>query len=129
MEQEITYKVGDYLFKDKELAELCEPIILEHPELEFDVDNDNSYVSCEIGKDTDVLRMFSLDFSGISFLDYDDDIELTTGCVVDWLNKFGVSLSYSRGIQHFDLEEPSGNYLRDFNKILKFVRYKYPYLF
>ena len=129
MEQEITYKVGDYLFKDKELAELCEPIILEHPELEFDVDNDNSYVSCEIGKDTDVLRMFSLDFSGISFLDYDDDVELTTRNVIDWSTKFSISLEYSRGIQHFDLEEPSGNYLRDFNKILKFVRYKYPYLF
>lgn len=129
MEQKITYKVGDYSFDDKKLAELCEPIILGHPELEFSVSNEYNYVGCEFGVYTGVLRMINIDYSGISFLDYDDDIELTTGCVVDWLNKFGVSLSYSRGIQTFELEKPSGDGLKDFNKILEFVKYKYSYLF
>lgn len=129
MEQETTYKVGDYSFNNKKLAELCEPIILGHPELEFDISDDNTYVSCEFGVYTGVLRMIDIDSSGISFLDYDDDIELTTGCVIDWLNKFGISLEYSRGIQHFGLEKPSGDGLKDFNKILEFVKYKYSYLF
>ena len=65
----------------------------------------------------------------MSVLDYDDDIELTTGCVIDWLNRFGISLSYSRGIQTFEIEKPSGDGLKDFNKILEFVKYKYSYLF
>jgi len=132
MEQETIYKIGDYSFNDKKLAELCEPIILGHPELEFDISDDNTYVSCEFGVFTvytGVLRMINIDSSGISFLDYDDDIELTTGSVIDWLNKFGISLSYSRGIQHFELEKPSGDGLKDFNKILEFVKYKYSYLF
>lgn len=129
MEQETIYKVGDYSFNDKKLAELCEPIILGHPELEFDISDDNTYVSCEFGVYTGVLRMINIDSSGVSFLDYDDDIELTTGSVIDWLNKFGISLSYSRGIQHFELEKTSGDGLKDFNKILEFVKYKYSYLF
>ena len=128
MEQENIYKVGDYSFNDKKLAELCEPIVLGHPELEFDISDDNTYVSCEFGVYTGVLRMINIDSSGISFLDY-DDIELTTGCVIDWLNKFGISLSYSRGIQTFEIEKPSGDGLKDFNKILEFVKYKYSYLF
>ena len=129
MEQETTYKVGDYSFNNKKLAELCEPIILGHPELEFDISDDNTYVSCEFGVFTNILRMISIDSSGISFLDYDDDIELTTGSVIDWSNKFGISLEYSRGIQHFELEKPSGDGLKDFNKLLEFVKYKYSYLF
>lgn len=129
MEQETIYKVGDYSFNDKKLAELCEPIILGHPELEFDISDDNTYVSCEFGVYTGVLRMINIDSSGVSFLDYDDDIELTTGCVIDWSNKFGISLSYSRGIQTFEIEKPSGDGLKDFNKILEFVKYKYSYLF
>lgn len=129
MEQETTYKVGDYSFNNKKLAELCEPIILGHPELEFDISDDNTYVSCEFGVYTGVLRMINIDSSGISFLDYDDDIELTTGSVIDWSNKFGISLEYSRGIQTFELEKPSGDGLKDFNKILEFVKYKYSYLF
>lgn len=127
MEQEIIYKVGKHYFKDKKLAELCEPIILGHPELEFGVSDE--YVNCVFGEDTYILRMINIDYSGISFLDYDDDIELTTGCVIDWLTKFGISLEYSRGIQHFKLEKPSGDALSDFNKILEFVKYKYEYLF
>lgn len=129
MEQETIYKVGDYSFNDKKLAELCEPIILGHPELEFDISDDNTYVSCEFGVYTGVLRMINIDSSGVSFLDYDDDIELTTRGVIDWSNKFGISLEYSRGIQHFELEKPSGDALSDFNKILEFVKYKYSYLF
>lgn len=129
MEQETNYKVGDYSFNDKKLAELCEPIILGHPELEFDISNDGTYVSCEFGVFTNILRMISIDSSGISFLDYDDDIELTTGSIIDWSNKFGISLSYSRGIQTFEIEKPSGDGLKDFNKILEFVKYKYSYLF
>lgn len=129
MEQETTYKVGDYSFNNKKLAELCEPIILGHPELEFDISDDNTYVSCEFGVYTGVLRMINIDSSGISFLDYDDDIELTTGSIIDWSNKFGISLEYSRGIQTFELEKPSGDGLKDFNKILEFVKYKYSYLF
>ena len=129
MEQETIYKVGDYSFNDKKLAELCEPIILGHPELEFDISDDNTYVSCEFGVYTGVLRMINIDSSRISFLDYDDDIELTTGCVIGWSNKFGISLSYSRGIQTFEIEKLSGDGLKDFNKILEFVKYKYSYLF
>ena len=127
MEQEITYKVGKHYFRDKKLAELCEPIILGHPELEFGVSDE--YVNCIFGEDTDILRMITIDFSGIEFLDYDDDIELTTGGIIDWSNKFGISLEYSRGIQIFELEKPSGDALSDFNKILEFVKYKYEYLF
>lgn len=129
MEQETTYKVGDYSFNNKKLAELCEPIILGHPELEFDISDDGTYVSCEFGVFTNIIRMISIDSSGISFLDYDDDIELTTGSIIDWSNKFGISLEYSRGIQTFELEKPSGDGLKDFNKILEFVKYKYSYLF
>ena len=129
MEQKTIYKVGEYSFNDKKLAELCEPIILGHPELEFDISDDNTYVSCEFGVYTGVLRMINIDSSGVSFLDYDDDIELTTGYVIDWSNKFGISLSYSRGIQTFEIEKPSGDELKDFNKILEFVKYKYSYLF
>ena len=129
MEQETAYKVGDYSFNNKKLAELCEPIILGHPELEFDISDDGTYVSCEFGVYTGVLRMINIDSSGVSFLDYGDDIELTTGCVIDWSNKFGISLSYSRGIQTFEIEKPSGDGLKDFNKILEFVKYKYSYLF
>ena len=129
MEQETTYKVGDYSFNNKRLAELCEPIILGHPELEFDISDDGTYVSCEFGVFTNIIRMISIDSSGISFLDYDDDIELTTGSIIDWSNKFGISLEYSRGIQTFELEKPSGDGLKDFNKILEFVKYKYSYLF
>lgn len=127
MEQEITYKVGKHYFRDKKLAELCEPIILGHPELEFGVSDE--YVNCVFGEDTDILRMITVDSSGIEFLDYDDDIELTTVGIIDWLNKFDISLEYSRGIQHFELDKPSGDALSDFNKILEFVKYKYEYLF
>ena len=127
MEQEITYKVGKHYFRDKKLAELCELIILGHPELEFGVSDE--YVNCVFGEDTDILRMITIDSSGIEFLDYDDDIELTTGGIIDWLNKFGISMEYSRGIQIFELEKPSGDALSDFNKVLEFVKYKYEYLF
>lgn len=127
MERELTYKVGKHYFRDKKLAELCELIILGHPELEFGVSDE--YVNCVFGEDTDILRMITIDSSGIEFLDYDDDIELTTGGIIDWLNKFDISLEYSRGIQHFELDKPSGDALSDFNKILEFVKYKYEYLF
>lgn len=127
MEQEITYKVGKYYFNDKKFSDLCEPIILGHPELEFGVSD--AYVNCIFGEDTDILRMITIDSSGIKFLDYNDDIELTTGDVIDWSNKFGISLDYSRGIQTFEIENPSGDALSDFKKILEFVKYKYSYLF
>lgn len=128
MEVVTMYKVGEYLFKSKKLAESVEDIIEAYPDIEFSIEN--------LDNDGEILRVYLKPYSSLNDLavinvDTDDvninavsnSLELSKE-YFDYLDSLGIEHSEYKSIHTFKCSKPL-SLKEKFSILLDFARKEY----